>query len=306
MKINEKEDKNSLDAVRMIAKHRDLPEDVDTIISFRIPYAIPLPDDVYKFKWREEITDILLHRIQRKEIGGMIVSEGQYVQLPFDKYGKSSYNAIRIKIPRKINTLEEGRKSLLFGRDETKFKDKEIALEILNQFIEKVRYVTGAFWMEPIRYQDFSQYTMSYWDGKKEYFTTKIMLGSGVGPVKITTENPFVFEKDKLEKLKKMLENDIEFDLSKIFLLNSKDACLKEDYRLAIIESVIALEITLYDFIRKRGEILEISRNKLEEFIVDVGLTGNFTVVLKMLTEGITRARNRREDYCYRNHDNLF
>jgi len=69
--------------------------------------------------------------------------------------------------------------------------------------------------------------------------------------------------------------------------LNSKDACLQEDFRLAIIEAVTALEIVLYRFIRIQSEKLGISEKELKDAIIDVGLKGNISVILKMLTKGL-------------------
>jgi len=65
---------------------------------------------------------------------------------------------------------------------------------------------------------------------------------------------------------------------------------LQEDFRLAIIEAVTALEIVLYGFIRKQGEKLGMPSKILEMYIIGpkgVGLTGNINVVLKELTKDL-------------------
>lgn len=114
-----------------------------------------------------------------------------------------------------------------------------------------------------------------------------MLLGAGVGSVKITTNDPFQLEESKLMELKTFLESEVEHNLSKIFLLNAKDACLEEDYRHALIEGVIALEIELSTFIRHRCESLDISKNSIDGFINRVGLSGNLSVVLKMFCEEV-------------------
>jgi len=293
-----KKEKFQTDAVQIKATVPDIPEDANTVISFKTPYAIPIPDGVYKIKWNDTIVELLVRRLQKRAVGSMVLSDGQFAQLPFDKYGQSAISEIRIKIPYKIDTSELGKSSLLFGKDETIFSDKKIALNILNKLIEKVRYTTDEFWIEPIRYQDFSQYDVTYYVGKKRYLTKKMLIDTGKGPLNIVTENPFNMEDEKRQELIKVLESDIEYDISKIFLLNAKDACVLEDYRLALIESVIALEITLSNFIRERGRVLGISKDRLEEFIVRVGLTGNFTVVLKMLLPGVKLPEDEIYEEC--------
>jgi hypothetical protein len=62
---------------------------------------------------------------------------------------------------------------------------------------------------------------------------------------------------------------------------------LQEDFRLAIIEGVAALEMVLYDFIKVQGKNLDIAKKELEDFIVKVGLTGNVTIVMKALSKDL-------------------
>lgn len=130
-------------------------------------------------------------------------------------------------------------------------------------------------------------YSVSHWDGKKHYPVGIALLDTGVGGIILGTGHPFQVEQEKMQELRKILENGRELDTSEIFLLNSKDACLQEDFRRAIIEAVTALETVLYRFIRMQGNKLEISKEELKNFIMDVGLTGNISVVLKMLTKDL-------------------
>ena len=207
--------------------------------------------------------------------------------MAFDKYGKSSFSVIEIKLPWRVDLSEKGRKPLLLEDGPWRNKAKEIVLRFLNRFIGAVRYVTEEYWVEPVRYQDVTEYKVSYWDGKKRYPVALALLDSGVGGIKMGTAHPFQIKAEKMQELKTILVNQSKLDASKIFILNSKDACLQEDYRRAILEAVTALEIVLYEFIMKQGEKLDIPKKKLEDFIVDVGLTGNITVVLKMLAKGL-------------------
>ena len=130
-------------------------------------------------------------------------------------------------------------------------------------------------------------YEVFYWNGKKRYPARLTILDTGVGGIRIGTGHPFQLKAEKMQELRNILVNELELDASKIFLLNSKDACLQEDFRLAIVEAVTALEIVLYKFIRKRGKKLRIPQDELDNHIINVGLTGNISVVLKMLTEGL-------------------
>jgi len=270
---------------------KNSPKNVHTIFSFNLPYAIPIPDGRYLVKIGKHIAEIAIKRVQKKEVEGGKVSGTGTMQIMFDKYGKSSFSSIQMKFPWKMDISEDGRKPLLLGLDVApRRKAKEITLRFLNRFIETVRYVTEEYWVEPARYQDISAYEMFYWDGKKRYPAGLIMLDTGVGGFKLGTGHPFQVEAEKMQNLNNILLKELELDASKFFLLNSKDACLQEDFRLAIIEAVTALEIVLYKFIRKRGKKLGIPSKILEMYIIGprgVGLTGNISVVLKELTKDL-------------------
>lgn len=111
-----------------------------------------------------------------------------------------------------------------------------------------------------------------------------MLIDTGVGGIRIGGI-PFQVKDEKLDELREMLSKELPLDASKILLLNSKDACLQEDFRLAIIEGVAALEMILYNFIKVQGKNLDIAEKELEDFIVKVGLTGNVTIVMKALSK---------------------
>jgi hypothetical protein len=262
-----------------------IPKDAKTVFSFNLPYAIPIADGLYQVKLGKHLAGISITRVQRKQVEGF---EGSgTVQLRLDKYGKSSFSHIDLTLPWIVDLQERGRKPLLLGDIPPRNKAKEIALRFLNRFIETVRYSTEEYWVESARYQDIMAYEAFYWDGKNKYPAMLVLLDTGVGGIGVGTGHPFQIEQKKMQEIKRILENEEELDSDKIFILNSKDACLQEDFRLAIIEAVAALEIVLYQFIRLQGEKLQVPKEELEGFIVNVGLTGNISVVLKMLTKGL-------------------
>ena len=275
---------------------KKIPKNAHTIYSFRLPYAIPVPDGIYPVRVGKRIAEIAIKRIQRKEVERF--SGTGTIQMAFDKYGKSSFSHIEMKLPWIIDLSKEGRKPLILGDIPPRSKAKETVLRFLNRFIETVRYITEEYWVEPARYQDMLSYEVFYWNGKKRYPARLTMLDTGVGGIRIGTGHPFQLKAEKMQELINILVNELELDASKIFLLNSKDACLQEDFRLAIVEAVTALEIVLYKFIRKRGKKLRIPRDELDNHIINVGLTGNISVVLKMLTEGLEQIDDETLRIC--------
>lgn len=265
---------------------KKIPRGAHTIFSFSLPYAIPVPDGIYKVRLGRYIAEISLRRVQKQQVEGWAASGRAFLQIPFDKYGRSSFSIIEMKIPRTLDLFETGRIPLLLGNIPPRNGAKETVLRFLNRFIETMRYVTEEFWVEPARYQDMLSYKVFYWDGKKRYPAMVSLIDTGVGGFALSSGHPFQIESGKMNELKNILENESELSVDKILILNAKDACLQEDFRLAIIEAVTALEMVLYSFIRRQGNELKIPKENLKRFIIDVGLTGNILVVLKMLTKG--------------------
>jgi len=261
-------------------------ENVHTIFNFNLPFAIPVPDGLYEIFLGGKRADMVIKRVQRRDVAGF--SGSGFAQIQFDKYGQSSFSQISMKFNWKLDLDEMGRTPLLLGTSvPPRMRAKETVIRFLNRFIEVVRYTTQEFWVEHARYQDILSYGVTYWDGKQSIPARMTLLDTGVGGIKVSTANPFQVEHDKLDSLTDILAHELLLDSDSMLLLNSKDACLQEDFRLAIIEAVAALEVVLYNFIRVQGRAIGLSKAELEDFIVKVGLTGNITTVMKMLTKGL-------------------
>lgn len=286
---------------RKSAVRDEIPGKAYTVFTFDLPYSIPIPDGTYKVRVGRHVGIISTIRVQKDDVmGGKVIGTGAFV-LPFDKYGRASFSSIAMELPWKINLEEKGRKALLLGDAPPRLKAKEIALRFLNRLINTVRYVTEEFWLEPARYQDISSYKVSYRNGKKQYPATVVLLDLGLGGFGTGIGHPlhpFQLEAKKLREIKKILGNELKLDAYRIFLLNSKDACLQEDFRRATIEAVVALETVLYEFIRNRGRKIGITERGLKNFIHDVGLTGNINVVLKILTKDLPQIDEKVISKC--------
>src|SRR3989304_2314625 len=151
-----------------------IPSNAHTIFSFNLPYAIPVPDGIYRVKIGVRAADVSIRRVQKTDITGFQVGGSGFVQIKFDKYGQSSFSFVEIKFPQIVDVLERGRTPLLLGNIPPRNKAKEIVLRFLNRFIETVRYVTEEYWVEPARYQDILSFDISYWDGNKRYHGSSV------------------------------------------------------------------------------------------------------------------------------------
>lgn len=271
-----------------------------TILSFNIPFSIPAPDGIYAIAIDEREALISIRRIQREQVEGFTVggTGTGTMQIQFDKYGRSSYSRVEIRFPWQMDLEEHGRNPLLLGNIPPRRKCKELALKFVNRFIEVIRYVTEEYWVEPVRYQDILSFEQFYWDGKQRIRAGITLIDTGVGGIRLGTGHPFQLSQEKIKQINALLRGGGELDISKILLMNAKNAILMEDFRLATLEAVTALETVLYDFVRKRGEQIGVSKERLEDFIVKVGLTGNLEIVLKILTEGLEQIDGDTLELC--------
>jgi len=266
-----------------------IPNTSHTVFMFNLPFPIPVPDGIYEVKNGPKTAKIATKRIQRKKPKNIQSSDN--FQRSFDKYGESSYTSISIRLPWIVNFEKKGRKQILHSDMQPHDKATEQVLRFLNRFIETSRYVTEEFWVESARYQDLLSYKAVYFDGKNQYPIKPSTSDSKPYEIKSKIEQPFKLDEKKHEQLINSLKNEIDLDPSKIFIMNAKifimnakNACLHEDFRNAIIQSVIALEIVLYQFIKFQGEKMKIPAKTLSSSIKEISLTGNIFAILKILT----------------------
>jgi len=259
-----------------------IPNNAHTIIEFEIPYAIPVPDDIYKIKTKKGTVEINTKRIQRKLVSGMDVSRNAILSIGFDKYGRSGYSQIQMKFPYKMKFSKRKRSPNMVGKAIPRLEDKEKVLRCLNDFIEAIKNVTNEFWVEPIRYQDMISFQVFYWYQDKRYPSSVHMLDTGVGGVKISTGEPHVLTKTQRNELKELLQRKKTIDNYMIFIMNAKDAFVQENYRLGILEAVIALEIVFFEFIKKEGEKRNIKESRMKSLITDVGIHDGIDTVYKL------------------------
>ena len=259
-----------------------IPNNSHTVFMFNLPFPIPVPDGIYEVKNGLKIAKIAIKRIKRKKPKN--IQSINNFQHSFDKYGESSYSSINIRLPWIVNFEKKGRKQILHRDMQPHDKAKEQVLRFLNRFIETSRYVTEQYWVGPARYQDLLSYKAAYYDGKNQYPIGQTPTDSKPTKIESKIEHPFKLDEKKYGQLINSLKNEIELDLIKIFIMDAKNACLHEDFRNAISQSVIALEIVLYQFIKFQGEKMKIPAKILNSSIKEIGLTGNIFAILKILT----------------------
>jgi hypothetical protein len=162
----------------------------------------------------------------------------------------------------------------VFG-DET--EGENFALRIINDFVRAYRYYDNeAVHLVPLIHEDLFGFGITNADGTGSF---AIPMGGG-----LRVYNPMRTQRVS-DSLEEFLIKREPLPLWAELLLNAQQYLYQADFRHSILETVIALEIVLSDFIRKGCATKGISSGEAEKFINDVGLTGNIQVSLKLLLD---------------------
>ena len=156
------------------------------------------------------------------------------------------------------------------------------SLNAINRLIEVYRYMTGDYYVERLTKEDINVVRKH---GEMEIYLNneKITQPWEMYPKLV----PFIEVKngDVHRKLKEFLVKDIQIPIVDHLLLNAKDFLQKENYKMAIIESVTALEPTVEDFVKNKLSSMKISNNKIDGFMEKVTLSPRVGVMLKLFVD---------------------
>ncbi len=155
-------------------------------------------------------------------------------------------------------------------------KAKEFALKIINTFLKLYRHHDKtAVHLVDLNSEDLFGFNYVY-KGKGVF---EINLAGGITPT-----NPL---------LNYQISNEIENSLLNNFILpfweelvmNAEQYIYQVNFRHSILESVIAIELIVSDFIKKKCKEKNILDDDAKEYIKNVGLTGNIRTTLKLLID---------------------
>ena len=147
-------------------------------------------------------------------------------------------------------------------------------LKIINDFVRRYRYYDkSAVHLVPLT--------------KEDLFVLNV-LSNGHGVMKIsfaggmTITNP-PLNREISNKIEQSITSEEEIPFWEELLLNSEQYLYQTEYRHSILESIIALELVISEFIRKICNQKGIGDEETEKYIKNVGLNGNIEVTLKFL-----------------------
>lgn len=286
--------------------------EVTTILRLNLPFSLlRLPDGSYELKEEHHTYKLIISRVSRdpkiaKEITGWTPTGN--IDIASDRFGRFSYSNVEIQIPYRImddqmfdyvcpncqfevsktvtvcpscNSTFTPEKSRIPPRKKIKIK----AIEMINKFLDAYRVFFRDYFIEHIRYDDIISYEIEYKlsDGTTAKWQESFDL-SYDGYVKTGS---LTADKESIENFRALLSKPEERIILRDYLLSSSaNRISTEEYHLAVLEAVIALEITLSDYVIKEMTKLELPKDKNEDFVRYIGSYGNTKVILRLLTKG--------------------
>jgi hypothetical protein len=249
-----------------------------TRVSFSLPFLIPIDDSTYGVRVKGGLSRVTVRRVQKDELG-LLKFEGRAAEIQHDTRGRLAFSEVMVDTVGRFQTTLRTDAYFDTSRDEL----LEKALEHLNRLIDVSRYVTGVFSLQRARYTDIGQYKVSWIVDGREVPVSMALLTTGGGPLVISSGPMKYLDDVQRKNLATLLAEEAQLDLAASYLMDAKSALLSEDYSLATVLSVIALEISLSKFTEKRGAEKGLKPKELQELLKDIGVRDTLVVLLKLL-----------------------
>lgn len=249
-----------------------------TRISFDLPYMISVDDGVYEVIIQAVKSRVYLTRIQRGSGGGFQVAGGT-ADLEHDTLGRFAYTSVTVELPGHISDVES-RHDEFFNSFRNPLVEK--ALVPLNRLIQIARNVTGRFSLRIVRYADVLKFNWSYLDGIHET-SGGFGVSTGTGGIRLSSGPIQYSTPEQKQEIARIMQAEEQLELGTSFLMDAKNALLDENYALATVLGVIALEVAVSHFATTRGSLKGLNREQISDLLRDMGLKASLDVVLKLL-----------------------
>src|SRR3989344_1126734 len=234
-------------------------------MSLKITIKAKLPFCLYKLDERYfQIDPQTRIRFFREKIEpSRRTSSSENIEFLNDRWGIDGFSRIEIETEKDIDLFES-------MSDEA----RTFTLRIINKFISLYRYFDdAAVHLVNLIESDLMDFSVEK-DGRASF---AIGFGGGITPL-----NP-----QKIASVSSMLENAIrngyEIPLWRELILNAEHYCYIDDFRMAILESVTALELVISKFISGELFAAGIKEKEIKEFIKETGVAKGLNVVVRLL-----------------------
>lgn len=252
---------------------------VKIVISYDLPFGLPLSEgrDFVKINSEKIMIEVEVKQkpeIQRRDsekIPTLKIHGSRDMRMGNDRFGKHNYTSIRFTF-----TLD---KSLPLREVKySEFLSKTII--VTNRLLDTIRMVSDNYLPRDFVHADIDAYECECIDDEGNLvhgFGSFILGGEGQTGKMMSNK---LLDDAQLQKLQKILQNDIQMDFEYELELNARDYLLFENYRMACVEIQSAVEHIISKIIRcdleKKGkteseisDILDMQLSKLKPFLKD-------------------------------------
>ena len=222
-----------------------------------LPYCLFKVDSRF-FKLNDEY-NTKIRFVKVKTVPNRRTSDSQNIDTIRDRWGIDAHSNILILTEKKFTDS---------------LKAKEFTLKLINKFVKIYRYNDKtAVHLVDLNFEDLFDFNYLY-KGKGIF---EVNLAGGITPT-----NPLLnFQLSN--KIETALKSNFEVPFWEELLINSEQYIYQTNFRHSILESVISLELVISEFIKKKCKEKGISASDTEEYIKNVGLTGNIKTSIKLL-----------------------
>lgn len=267
---------------------------------FSLPYALHLKDGKYKVKENGKDSFISINKVYRYpssdplDIGKSIleldstgkINKAQNLEQPNDDLGEISYTEVLVDTEIPVEKYEE-----FIKREKTKDKLdlRPFPIPSINRFIDAYKFFGGEVYSRNLIPEDIRFLHVKFPDAKSDEFKgALIKYWSAGGSLKIASD--VVKSDDIHEKIISALSDEkFEISLYDELLINARYFEFKGNYRMAIVESIIALESFLASFLSNKWKSYEISKKSMREHTSKIGLSEMLNFELPLVYPSINR-----------------
>lgn len=233
------------------------PPASQTLIKTSLPYCLHRVDTRF-FKLKDEFNS-KIRFIKVETTPNRRTRASKNMEVIRDRWGIDAHSDVEIITNKQFADIDEA---------------EIFALKLINDFIRRYRY-----------YDRTSVHLVTL--TKEDLFGLNLISnGQGVFSVSfaggMTVANPLLNYKIS-SNIEHSIASREDLPLWEELLLNSEQYLYQLEYRHSVLESIIALELVLSDFIRNKCKQKGISKKETDEYIQKVGVAKNIKVTLKLL-----------------------
>jgi hypothetical protein len=237
-------------------------------ISVVLPICLHLDSREFKFRWNDQMIEIVCQNIVSRD--NTWKGKAENMEVRSDEFSHFRFTNVTARIPHTTGFAH--------GPDLLE-SHKNDFFQILNYFIACCRVALNRHGLR--HYYDYSQFirpltaTVVGTTNPDRIHYSSISFGEG-----LTGFSPVRFDEDH-RRIQNLLDNGVE--LSQAFLSDAKGYIYHHDSIHALLSAVIALEVEVSETIRQIGVKKGVDSESIKNFIHDVGLTGQIKATLKLL-----------------------